>query len=126
MKKRNLTGMLAGVCISAALLAGVSGRGIQAEAAENTAAYGSIIASGNCGKAGQNVTWKLDADGVLTISGKGDILGESYPELHAMGRLRLPGEESGHERRHYFHRILRICKLQPDHRDQDSGYGKEH
>ena len=57
MKKRNLTGMLAGVCISAALLAGVSGRGIQAEAAEYTAAYGSIIASGNCGKAGQNVTW---------------------------------------------------------------------
>ena len=78
MKKRNLTGMLAGVCISAALLAGVSGMGIQAEAAENTAAYSSIIASGNCGKAGQNVTWKLDADGVLTISGKGDILGESY------------------------------------------------
>ena len=78
MKKRNLTGMLAGVCISAALLAGVSGMGIQAEAAENTAAYSSIIASGNCGKEGQNVTWKLDADGVLTISGKGDILGESY------------------------------------------------
>lgn len=30
-----------------------------------------IIASGNCGASGSNVTWKLDSEGTLTISGEG-------------------------------------------------------
>ncbi|MBR5428074.1 MAG: leucine-rich repeat domain-containing protein, partial [Clostridia bacterium] len=32
-----------------------------------------IIEGGDCGKYGDNVTWTLDSDGVLTISGEGDM-----------------------------------------------------
>ena len=34
------------------------------------------MASGTCGAQGDNLTWTLTTDGVLTISGKGDIQGE--------------------------------------------------
>ena len=32
-----------------------------------------VIASGTCGADGDNLTWTLDSDGVLTISGNGDM-----------------------------------------------------
>lgn len=32
-----------------------------------------IVASGECGADGSNVTWTLDADGVLTVSGEGEM-----------------------------------------------------
>lgn len=32
-----------------------------------------FLASGTCGAQGDNLTWTLTADGVLTISGKGDM-----------------------------------------------------
>lgn len=34
---------------------------------------GDVIASGECGKNGDNLTWVLTGDGTLTISGSGDI-----------------------------------------------------
>ena len=33
-----------------------------------------IVASGNCGKDGDNVTWSLDSNGVMTISGNGEMM----------------------------------------------------
>ena len=39
---------------------------VPAMAAEN-------VASGNCGDKGDNVTWTLDSEGRLTISGSGDM-----------------------------------------------------
>ncbi|MBR1390211.1 MAG: N-acetylmuramoyl-L-alanine amidase family protein [Lachnospiraceae bacterium] len=36
-------------------------------------AYASEVASGNCGADGANVTWTLDEDGKLTISGTGEM-----------------------------------------------------
>ena len=38
----------------------------------------SIIASGDCGAQGNNLTWTLDDKGVLTISGKGEMANYSY------------------------------------------------
>ena len=32
-----------------------------------------IVASGNCGADGDNLTWTLDDDGLLTISGEGEM-----------------------------------------------------
>ncbi len=32
-----------------------------------------VVASGNCGETGSNLTWVLTEDGVMTISGKGDM-----------------------------------------------------
>ena len=32
-----------------------------------------IVASGNCGRYGDNLTWTLDSDGLLTISGQGEM-----------------------------------------------------
>lgn len=42
-----------------------------------------IIASGDCGADGSNVTWTLDADGVLTISGEGEM--KDYIEINENG-----------------------------------------
>ena len=36
-----------------------------------------VVASGECGADGGNVTWTLDSDGVLTISGTGEM--KDYP-----------------------------------------------
>ena len=36
-----------------------------------------VVASGNCGAFGDNVTWTLDSDGVLTISGTGSMKNDS-------------------------------------------------
>lgn len=38
----------------------------------------SIVASGECGKNGSNLTWALDSAGTLTISGQGEM--ESYSD----------------------------------------------
>ena len=38
-----------------------------------TASAAEIVDSGDCGAQGSNVTWTLDGDGVLTISGTGDM-----------------------------------------------------
>ncbi len=38
-----------------------------------TALAAEVVASGKCGADGSNVTWVLDSDGVLTISGEGDM-----------------------------------------------------
>ena len=40
-----------------------------------------IIVSGNCGVNGDNVTWELTADSVLTISGSGEMASYSYSGL---------------------------------------------
>lgn len=37
-----------------------------------------VVASGDCGDQGDNVTWVLDSDGVLTINGEGKIKDYSY------------------------------------------------
>lgn len=34
---------------------------------------GTVIASGTCGKEGDNLKWTLDSNGVLTVSGEGDM-----------------------------------------------------
>ena len=41
------------------------------------AASAEIIASGDCGKNGSNVTWTLDSEGVLSITGTGEMTGFS-------------------------------------------------
>ena len=33
-----------------------------------------VVASGECGAQGNNLTWTLDGDGVLTISGLGNMI----------------------------------------------------
>ena len=38
-----------------------------------SAAEPTIVDSGNCGKDGSNVTWTLDSNGLLTISGEGEM-----------------------------------------------------
>lgn len=37
------------------------------------AADSEVIASGECGKEGNNITWSLDSDGILILSGNGDM-----------------------------------------------------
>ena len=61
-KRRNLTGLWLTVALCV-LLMGFSA--LPAEA--------SVVASGNCGASGSNVTWSLDSAGTLTISGSGDM-----------------------------------------------------
>lgn len=86
MRKKNAKRLVLGTCVSAALLFGVSGMRIQAEAdsaviqesAEPAVYSSSVIASGNCGEKGQDVTWTLNKEGVLRIKGKGAIQGEGY------------------------------------------------
>lgn len=38
-----------------------------------TAFAATVVASGTCGAAGDNLTWTLDSDGLLTISGSGEM-----------------------------------------------------
>ncbi|MCQ2416362.1 MAG: leucine-rich repeat domain-containing protein [Oscillospiraceae bacterium] len=37
-----------------------------------------IVASGECGEDGDNLTWTLDSEGTLAISGEGDMADWSY------------------------------------------------
>jgi len=70
MKKRFLPALLAVLCVILGLFSG-------------TALAAGIVASGDCGDRGNNVTWALDADGTLDISGNGviinDVLGGHPP-----------------------------------------------
>ena len=43
-----------------------------------SAAEPTIVNSGNCGKDGSNVTWTLDSNGLLTISGTGEMAEYTY------------------------------------------------
>ena len=43
-----------------------------------TASAADIVDSGECGAEGNNLTWTLDSDGTLIISGKGDMLDWNY------------------------------------------------
>ena len=67
MKKTNILWhvLLAGILIAALLTVTIGA------SAEETAG---VIASGYCG---ENVAWELDSNGILTISGEGEM---SYPE----------------------------------------------
>lgn len=73
MKKRFLSTLLA-LCMVLALLP-VSAFADEAEGSEGTEgtenAEVTIIASGECGAEGDNVTWTLDSAGTLTLSGAG-------------------------------------------------------
>ena len=66
MKRKGILGGIIVVVLVLVLALAVGGGSVSAE--EPT-----IIASGNCGKAGSNVTWTLDSTGLLTISGEGEI-----------------------------------------------------
>ena len=66
MKNKGILGGIIVVVLVLVLALAVGGGSVSAE--EPT-----IIASGNCGKAGSNVTWTLDSAGLLTISGEGEM-----------------------------------------------------
>ena len=58
------------LCVCLCLtICGLCGR---AEAAD-------VVASGNCGQSGANVTWSLDSEGTMTISGSGKMKDYLYP-----------------------------------------------
>ena len=50
-----------------------------------SAAEPAIVDSGNCGKDGSNVTWTLDSNGLLTISGEGEMSDYSLSPDSASG-----------------------------------------
>ena len=58
-----------------------------------------IIASGNCGANGDNITWTLDDAGTLTISGEGEMgkfqYSEGYPWLSRMNEIKAVRIEDG-------------------------------
>lgn len=66
MKKRIFAGLLA-LCLTLALLPG-------------TAAAATVVASGECGKQGDNLSWTSDDSGTLTISGTGEMQDYSQVE----------------------------------------------
>ena len=76
MKNKGIFGGIIVVVLILVLTLAVGGGSVSAE--EPT-----IIASGNCGKDGSNVTWKLDSAGLLTISGEGEM--ESYSIVNKNG-----------------------------------------
>ena len=76
MKNKGIFGGIIVVVLILVLTLAVGGGSVSAE--EPT-----IIASGNCGKAGSNVTWTLDSTGLLTISGEGEM--ESYSSVNKNG-----------------------------------------
>ena len=47
-----------------------------------------IVDSGTCGAKGSNLTWRLDSEGVLTISGSGDMHGYGFPDAPWHGRVK--------------------------------------
>ena len=65
MRKRLLSFVLAVLMIASLLPA--------------TALAADIVDSGTCGTKGSNLTWTLDSEGVLTISGSGDMHGYDLP-----------------------------------------------
>lgn len=75
MKRKGILGGIVVVVLILVLTLAVGGSSVSAE--EPT-----IIASGNCGKDGSNVTWTLDSTGLLTISGEGEM--EDYSAKQAV------------------------------------------
>ena len=73
MKNKGIFGGIIVVVLVLVLALAVGGGSVSAE--EPT-----IIAFGNCGKAGSNVTWTLDSTGLLTISGKGEMASYTYDD----------------------------------------------
>ena len=71
MKRKGILGGIIVVVLVLVLALAVGGGSVSAE--EPT-----IIASGDCGKDGSNVTWTLDSAGLLTISGKGEMASYTY------------------------------------------------
>ena len=71
MKNKGIFGGIIVVVLILVLALAVGGGSVSAE--EPT-----IIASGDCGKDGSNVTWTLDSAGLLTISGEGEMKDYSY------------------------------------------------
>lgn len=51
---------------------------LPAALAEGDPAANGVVASGECGAQGNNLTWTLSSDGVLTISGTGDMAKYEY------------------------------------------------
>ena len=76
MKNKGIFGGIIVVVLILVLTLAVGGGSVSAE--EPT-----IIASGDCGKAGSNVTWTLDSTGLLTISGEGEM--EIYSSVNENG-----------------------------------------
>ena len=76
MKKRLLSFVLAVLMIASLLPA--------------TALAADIVDSGTCGAEGDgsNLTWTLDSDGVLTISGSGDMRDYSAPWYGSRSRVK--------------------------------------
>ena len=75
MKRKGILGGIIVVVLALVLALAVGGGSVSAE--EPT-----IIASGDCGKDGSNVTWKLDSAGLLTINGEGEM--EDYSAKQAV------------------------------------------
>ena len=73
MKNKGIFGGIIVVVLILVLTLAVGGGSVSAE--EPT-----IIASGDCGKDGSNVTWTLDSAGLLTISGKGEMASYTYDD----------------------------------------------
>ena len=53
-----------------------------------TALAADIVDSGTCGAKGSNLTWTLDSEGVLTISGSGDMHGYGPSDAPWHGRVK--------------------------------------
>ena len=88
MKKRIMSALLA-LCLAFSMLPGTA------------LAAGTVVASGNCGAEGDgsNVTWTLDSDGLLTISGTGEM--KDYGEAIGTTQIVRPWES-------YHSRITRL------------------
>ena len=75
MKRKGILGGIIVVVLALVLALAVGGGSVSAE--EPT-----IIASGDCGKDGSNVTWTLDSTGLLTISGEGEMKEYKYTKVN--------------------------------------------
>ena len=49
-----------------------------------------VVASGNCGQSGANVTWSLDGEGTMTISGSGKMKDWSYSLARPWNSIEQP------------------------------------
>ena len=76
MKRRGILGGMIAVVLAVMMALALGTGSVSAE--EPT-----IIASGDCGKDGANLTWTLDSTGLLTISGEGEM--ESYSSVNKNG-----------------------------------------
>lgn len=74
MKKRVLAFMLSGAMLLGTMPAAFAAEVISVDDSQAAVTVqADVVDSGNCGTNGDNVTWSLDSDGTLTISGTGDM-----------------------------------------------------